>query len=64
MSKKKKKKKKKKTFRLHDLDHADTKSKFSVYIVKTTAEDFTAGTKHTWRHSILEKNTLQLKYNQ
>ena len=32
MSKKKKKKKKKKTFRLHDLDHADTKSKFSVSV--------------------------------
>ena len=26
-------------------------------IVKTTAEDFTAGTKHTRRHSILGKNT-------
>ena len=26
-------------------------------IVKTTAEDFTAGTKHTRRHSILEKKT-------
>ena len=29
-------------------------------IVKTTAEDFTAGTKHTRRHSILEKKHYSL----
>ena len=29
-------------------------------IVKTTAEDFTAGTKHTRRHSILEKKHYNL----